>query len=132
MSSSGPAPEAPKTKTVTVDDGGVIGYQVFSPQLASSPSRPPLLMIMGMSGTKEDWQPLSGALARKRTVIVLDNRGLGESKLPPPPASDDEEESEITLERMGLDALLVAQAEGYKVVDLIGWSGCQTLGLLST
>jgi hypothetical protein len=78
---------------------------------------------MGMSGIGTDFYPLVQSLAKRRRVIILDNRGLGKSKFP---VDEDGEPdlSELSLERMGLDALAVARELGFKTIDLLGWSEC--------
>jgi pimeloyl-ACP methyl ester carboxylesterase len=48
-----------------------IGYKLVG-------SGPPLVMIMGLGGTIEHWQPqIVAALAKKYRLIMLDNRGMG-------------------------------------------------------
>lgn len=48
-----------------------IGYKLIG-------SGPPLVMIMGLGGTVEHWQPkIVAALAKKYQLIMLDNRGMG-------------------------------------------------------
>ncbi|HYN40966.1 MAG TPA: alpha/beta fold hydrolase [Thermoanaerobaculia bacterium] len=43
---------------------------------------PPLLLVMGMSFSARAWGPLPERLAREFRVVVLDNRGAGESTAP--------------------------------------------------
>ncbi len=43
-------------------------------------SGPPLLLIMGLGGTMDNWTPsFVNALARHHTVVMFDNAGVGES-----------------------------------------------------
>jgi 3-oxoadipate enol-lactonase len=43
---------------------------------------PPLLLVMGMSFSTRAWGPMPARLARAFRVVVLDNRGAGESTAP--------------------------------------------------
>jgi len=48
-----------------------IGYKLIG-------SGEPLVMIMGLGGTMEQWQPgIIAALSKKYQLIILDNRGMG-------------------------------------------------------
>jgi hypothetical protein len=50
---------------------GAVGYRVVG-------SGPPLVLIMGYSGTMEDWDPrFVDALARHYRVVIFDNAGVG-------------------------------------------------------
>ena len=57
-----------------VDANGIsIGYKLIG-------AGPPLVMIMGLGGTMENWQPqIIDALAKRYQLILLDNRGMGHS-----------------------------------------------------
>jgi pimeloyl-ACP methyl ester carboxylesterase len=57
---------------------------------------PPLLLIMGFTGSRYQWLGLDRLLARSFRVISFDNRGVGESGAPPGP---------YTIRQMALDAL---------------------------
>ncbi len=82
-------------------------------QLMGNSSETPLVMVMGLSGVKEDWRSLSKNLAQHRQIIVLDNRGLGESDLAPGPYS---------IELMASDVIAVTEALGISKFDLLGMS----------
>lgn len=50
-----------------------IGYKLVG-------AGPPLVMIMGLGGTVENWQKgIVAALAKKYQLVMLDNRGMGKS-----------------------------------------------------
>ena len=54
-------------------DGISIGYKLIG-------AGAPLVMIMGLGGTMENWQPqIVDALAKHYQLIMLDNRGMGHS-----------------------------------------------------
>jgi len=77
-------------------------------------SGPPLLLVMGYGGTMDVWDPLLvDRLARTRTVILFDNRGIGRSggvDVPP------------TLAAMARDGLAVLDGLGVGRADVLGWS----------
>src|SRR6266699_1739058 len=51
----------------------VVGYRAFG-------SGPPLVLVMGLSGTVDAWDPaLVAPLAAHHRVIEFDNRGVGRS-----------------------------------------------------
>ncbi len=104
-----PANSSSHTATVITNDKVKIAYQV----LGKTSKQPPLVMIIGLSGVKEDWRSLSHDLAKNRQVIVMDNRGLGESDIPPGPYST---------QMMATDVLAVINQLGYQKVDVMGHS----------
>jgi 3-oxoadipate enol-lactonase len=55
-----------------------IHFEVYGD--APETERPPLLMVMGLSGVIADWGDLPRALATGRKVAVFDHRGMGQSK----------------------------------------------------
>ena len=56
-----------------------MGYRVYG-------QGPPLLLIMGFGGTKENWDPTFLAqLATQYQVITFDNRGIGDTTVTPGP-----------------------------------------------
>ena len=67
----------PVRVAVTVD--GDVGYRELG-------SGPPLLLIMGLGGTMDNWSPsFVDALAAKHKVVVFDNAGVGETAAISPP-----------------------------------------------
>jgi len=73
----------------------------------------PLLMIMGLSGVKEDWHDLPERLAQDRPVAVFDNRGIGESDVPDGP---------YTAEQLAGDALALLDTLRWEQVHVMGIS----------
>jgi len=58
---------------VAVTDDGNVGYRELG-------SGPPLLLIMGLGGTMDNWSPsFVDALAAHHKVVVFDNAGVGET-----------------------------------------------------
>ncbi len=56
---------------------GPVGYRSIG-------AGPPLVMIMGLSGSQDTWPPdLVDALATQHRVITFDNAGIGQTALPP-------------------------------------------------
>ncbi|HEX4975402.1 MAG TPA: alpha/beta hydrolase [Pseudomonadales bacterium] len=99
----------PTSQFATSNDGTRIAYQ----QLGPTSPQPPLVMIVGLSGVKEDWQPLSTNLATRRRIVVIDNRGIGESDVAPGP---------YTPLMQANDVLAVVNTLGLTQFDLLGHS----------
>lgn len=74
----------------------------------------PLLLINGYAATAGDWDPtfLPG-LARRRRVICVDNRGMGESSLG---------DGELSIATMAADAEAVLDALEIDSAPVAGWS----------
>lgn len=74
----------------------------------------PLVMIMGLGGTMDVWDPrLLAYLAREYTVVIFDNRGMGDSTAPPGP---------FTIEQMAADTAGLMQRLGYGHYAVLGFS----------
>src|SRR5271167_2647344 len=79
-----------------------------------SGSGPPLLMIMGMSGTAEHWgQPFLDELRRDFEVIVYDHRGVGASS---------RLEGSTTIRELAADAAGLLRALGIDSAHVLGIS----------
>ena len=101
---SDPRSRAPKT--VRVDDI-LVAYRVFG-------EGEPLLMIPAYLSTMDMWDPdLLGRLAAHFTVVLFDNRGMGQT------SPGDEE---FTIDRFALDAAGLIDALGFARVHVLGWS----------
>jgi pimeloyl-ACP methyl ester carboxylesterase len=103
------APESISEAPVRTADTarGEIGYR-------SVGKGPPLVMIMGLSGTMDAWPPsVVDALARRRRVITFDNAGIRRSTLGPPP---------LTISRMADNTAALIRALKLKRADVLGWS----------
>src|SRR5437868_8083351 len=75
---------------------------------------PPLLMIMGMSGTALHWgEPFLQALRPDFEVIVYDHRGVGASSRP---------EGPLTIAQMAQDAAGLLDALGVESAHVMGIS----------
>ena len=75
---------------------------------------PPLLMIMGMSGTYDHWDAhFLELLARERELILYDHRGVGRSS---------RAEAPFTIAELAADALGLLEALDPPSVDVLGFS----------
>jgi pimeloyl-ACP methyl ester carboxylesterase len=92
----------------TVDVGGVVlDYE-------RSGAGPPLLMIMGMSGTALHWgEPFLDALRTEFEPIVFDHRGVGASSRLDGP---------VTIRQMAQDAVSLLDALGIETAHVLGIS----------
>jgi len=86
-----------------------LAYQVYPGKATATP----LVMIMGLAGVKEDWRKLAPGLAVGRPVLVMDNRGIGESDVPAGP---------YTMPMLVEDVLAVMDELGWKRADVFGIS----------
>ncbi len=106
----------------TVRDNVQVAWQM----LGADRDGPPLVMVMGLTGVKEDWRRLATTLAERRPTIVIDNRGMGESDVP---------EAPWTIEDMARDTLAIADDVGWDSFNLLGISMggmiSQTLALIA-
>jgi 3-oxoadipate enol-lactonase len=92
----------------TLEANGItIGYDVHG-------EGPPLLLIMGLTGTRRHWLGFDERLARRgRKVVVFDNRGAGETTSAPGP---------YTMEQLAGDTLAVLDALAIPRADVLGVS----------
>jgi 2-succinyl-6-hydroxy-2,4-cyclohexadiene-1-carboxylate synthase len=90
------------------------------------PANPPLLLLHGFAGCKEDWDALSPALSHDSYLITVDLPGHGETGLLAPEHTTP----------MGASALIIATLDGLDIptCDLLGYSmgGRLALYLLTT
>lgn len=90
-------------------DGLKFGYRIGG-------SGPPLIMVMGRSGTMAEWDPqLITQLIRNHRVVIFDNRGMGTT-------SDGYSARKVTVRLMATDTLALATALHIKRFDILGWS----------
>ena len=88
-------------------NGISIGYRTVG-------SGPPLVMIMGYSGTLYIWDPgLLARLAVHHRVIVFDNRGV---------LTTSRGRGRLTISLMADDTAALIRALGYRRADVLGWS----------
>eukprot|EP01118_Nematostelium_gracile_P018903 TRINITY_DN8566_c0_g1_i1.p1 TRINITY_DN8566_c0_g1~~TRINITY_DN8566_c0_g1_i1.p1 ORF type:complete len:271 (-),score=66.50 TRINITY_DN8566_c0_g1_i1:7-819(-) len=86
-----------------------IVYQIYNEDSKGIP----LLMIMGLAATKEDWFDLPERLSKDRPVLTFDNRGIGESDIP-----DDFGD----LSTMAKDCIQLVDEVNWKVFHVLGIS----------
>ena len=102
-------PSAATAPTRTVDAGGLtIGYRSIG-------SGPPVVLVMGLSGTMDSWDPtFVDAIARAgHRVILFDNEGIGRSEARAAP---------LTIRRMGDNTDRLIRALKLRRPDVVGWS----------
>ncbi|MGH7642029.1 MAG: alpha/beta fold hydrolase [Candidatus Dormibacteria bacterium] len=87
---------------------GDVGYRIVG-------SGPPLLLVMGYSGTMDTWDPqFVDALAHRFTVVVFDNAGIGRTSPLPSP---------LTIDAMAQQtSALIASLHLGAPPDVLGWS----------
>lgn len=89
-----------------------IGYKLIG-------SGKPLVMIMGLGGTVEHWQPqIVAALAKKYQLILLDNRGMGHT------TADD---TTFTYKLFADDVIGLLDALGVEKAHVLGYSMGSTI-----
>jgi len=85
----------------------------FAYRTFGKPSGIPLVCLQHFTGTMDNWDPIiTNGLASERQVILIDNRGVGNS------AGDVPD----NVEQMTLDALKIIDALGIRHCDLLGFS----------
>ncbi|PRP82571.1 hypothetical protein PROFUN_04876 [Planoprotostelium fungivorum] len=107
----------PKTQFYQLKDGTRLAYQIYGSEISNEV---PLVMVTGLSAVKELWAELPLKLSHNRPVLVLDNRGVGESSL----SVDAESTKEygITILNMAKDVIALVESLGWRHIDLLGWS----------
>ena len=74
----------------------------------------PVLLVMGLSGSMDDWQPAFVAgLATDHTVVVFDNAGVGQTTALSPP---------LSITAMANQASALISALGLGRTAVLGWS----------
>jgi 3-oxoadipate enol-lactonase len=74
---------------------------------------PPLLLIHGLGYARWGWEPVAGPLAEDFSLLLFDNRGIGESDAPPGP---------YTAAELAADTLGVLDAAGVERAHVLGTS----------
>lgn len=97
---------------LTLKDGTILPYQVL-PCPPEAKAATPLVMVQGLSGSKENWFNLPAELARHRPVLIFDNRGIAQRPVPEGPYST---------ELMASDCVALADHLGWKKFHLFGIS----------
>jgi len=116
MVSVGPASARATTRTPDVLDvptaviqtaDGPVGYREFG---AGSP----LLLVMGLSGSMDEWAPdFVDALAHHHTVVLFDNAGVGKTGSLPSP---------LTISAMANQTSALVTALRLGRISILGWS----------
>ncbi|MGC9963566.1 MAG: alpha/beta hydrolase [Acidimicrobiales bacterium] len=97
--------KAPVLVAHTTD--GVVGYRVVG-------AGPPLVLIMGYSGSMDAWQPsFVDVLARAHRVVIFDNAGIGRTTALPAP---------LTISEMADQTAALIEALHLGRPDVLGWS----------
>lgn len=75
----------------------------------------PLVMIMGLTGNMDWWDPgVTGGLSKRYQVVLFDNRGAGRTETPP--------EGEFTCAQMADDTVGLMEAMGIERAHVLGVS----------
>lgn len=91
-------------------DGTRIAYEVRGRDDAAAP---PLVLVHGLGYARPGWGPFPEALADDHRLVLLDNRGIGDSDVPPGP---------YTAEQMAGDVVAVLDELSLERVHLLGTS----------
>jgi pimeloyl-ACP methyl ester carboxylesterase len=94
-------------------DGASIHYEVLG-------SGPPLLLLAGTASDGASWAPLVPLLEERFALILIDNRGCGQTRA----------EGDITLAQMAADAAALLEHLGIATADVAGHSLGGYLGLM--
>ena len=107
--SAATAPFDPSPVQHVTVNGASFGYRTVG-------QGPPLVMIMGFTGTMAEWDPdLIRRLSARHRVILFDNRGMGESA--------DASVAGLTIESMARDtARLISELTARGSAHVLGWS----------
>jgi len=86
---------------------GAVGYRAVG-------SGPPLVLIMGYTGTMQDWDPrFVDTLARHFRVVIFDNAGVGRTQPLPAP---------LTIDAMADQTSALIGTLGLGRANILGWS----------
>ncbi|KAJ3841103.1 Alpha/Beta hydrolase protein [Lentinula raphanica] len=96
-------------------DGASIAYELLGSEWLGHSK--PIVLIGGVSSTREDWQRLARPISLKRPVLIFDHRGIGDSSYSTASKDDD-----ITIELMARDLLFLLQFLKFEELALCGFS----------
>lgn len=107
----------PKCESLNSNDSNVIKYTDagdISIGYKTMGSGYPIIMIMGLTGTMDIWDPnVLSALASKYLVIIFDNRGMGETSAGT---------KEWSIEQFADDTANFMDSLGLTKAHILGWS----------
>jgi len=108
----------PVGETVNIDDNGIPTYQVQNGEIKTGykilGSGRPLLILMGLGGTIEDWPKVFiDMLSEEYQVILMDNRGMGSST---------DTDKPFTYEMLSEDVISFMDVLGLEKTDIMGYS----------
>jgi pimeloyl-ACP methyl ester carboxylesterase len=108
------AAASPTVPSVTSSPIQVIQTSDGSVSYRSIGSGPPLVLIMGYSGSQDDWAPdFVDALAAQHRVIIFDNAGIGQTTMPA---------GTLSIPMMANQTSAFIVALGLKHPAVLGWS----------
>lgn len=101
-------------RVVRRSDGGdvAIAYELHTD---AGPDAPWVVLVHGLGYARWGWEPVTASLAERYRLVLLDNRGIGESDAPPGPYTTAELAGDVAavLDDAGVDrAVLVATSLG--------------------
>lgn len=95
-----------------LDDGGRLHYEVAG-------SGPPVLLVSGLGGRADFWNPVLPALAERFTVVLHDHRGAGRSSI---------ERIDYSIAQMSADVIALLDHLGLERAHLVGHSTGGAIG----
>jgi pimeloyl-ACP methyl ester carboxylesterase len=109
-----PAAASPTVPSITSIPIRVIRTSAGSVSYRSDGTGQPLILIMGYSGSQDDWAPdFVNALAVRHRVIIFDNAGIGQTTMPA---------GTLNISSMANQTAALITALGLKHPDVLGWS----------
>lgn len=115
-------------KKFVATSGASLAYQLFSPKHINTNALP-LLMVGGWSAVMSDWHGFDQRLSQEgnRTVLIFDNRGIGQSSIPPGPYTTEQMAKEA-YELANSILLPISNNRGYHILGIsMGGMIVQTL-----
>lgn len=97
---------------LATNDGVRIAYEV-RPATARDPAASPIVLVHGLGYARWGWDGLPNLLGQHHDVVLLDNRGIGDSDVPDGP---------YTAAQMAGDVLAVLDAAGIERAHVVGSS----------
>ncbi|KAJ7117846.1 Alpha/Beta hydrolase protein [Mycena epipterygia] len=105
----------PSPTLFVLPDQATIAYEVLGSHLIGRAL--PLVLVSGMSATRNDWRELGPSLAQSRPVLIYDHRGIGDSTYSSAQGTD-----EITMESLARDLMFLITHLRWPEVAICGFS----------